>query len=191
MKDMRCLTLAASMTVLSPVLAFATPADSTVALRNAHTLIITGRASQARDLLLPVVQAEPGNFLARRYLASAMARAGQHYEAVQHLNLVFASGQGAAADRVTAGQSCLALGMNTEAARYFQEALRQDPGMELATCGLVKTYVATARLEEAKLLCEQSLRSAKDKAVRQFLSSTLESLQNGNPQTEGQTEGHG
>lgn len=109
-----------------------------------------GRLQQAHEIYGQILQADPSNTYALRYLGLMAQQLGNHEQAVELIEKAHRSGRPDAQSLNTLGLAHAGAGRFREAKRCFTKALGMKPDYAQAHCNLGTTLRALGQLKEAE-----------------------------------------
>lgn len=141
-----------------------------------YSQLAHGAPGNAVKTFTQVLQAQPNNIMARRYLAHALTQNGQYQQATvqfQHL-IKYMSLQ--AVDFSQLATAYLRLGNHQQALNCYNQALKLEPQFGPAIVGLIKTHLAMSDKIQARALCETAITQVRDRncqnQIRQLFEQT-------------------
>jgi|GEM_PF-3753623 len=143
-----------------------------------YSQLAHGAPGNAVKTFTQVLQAEPNNMTARRYLAHALTQSGQYQQATVQFQYLAKYMSLQAVDLSQWATAYLQLGNNQQALNCYNQALKLDPQFGPAVVGLIKTHLAMSDKNQARALCETAITQVRDRnwqeQIRQLFEQTRE-----------------
>lgn len=144
----------------------------------AYAQLASGDARQAILILMQVLQTNPKDTQARRYLAAALIRANQSQEGLQQIQYVIKMEPGQESDQITLGEAYYSCGNYNEAIACLQKVVSQNPYSDAARIDLINAYMANRQLTYANQTCLEGLHAARTLQARNHYYRLLEVIRN-------------
>lgn len=130
--------------------------------------------------LMQAVRQNPSDLSARREMAKVMVLSGQTVAAAQQEEMMIKLGNATTEDYTTLGDALRYSAKLNDAIQAYTNALRINPMNTQALGGLALSYAQNGQYGRALSICRTGLSQTPDAQGRQFLSSTMASIQNMN-----------
>lgn len=149
-----------------------------------------GAPGDAVKTLTQVLQAQPNNMTARRYLAHALTQCGYYQQATAQFQQLAKYVPMQAVDFSQLATAYLQLGNLQLALNYYSQALKLDPSFGPALVGLIKTHLALSDKTQARAICQTAITQASDSASKEQIRQLFEqtSRKDSDKQVQGETE---
>lgn len=132
-----------------------------------YSQLAHGAPGNAVRTFTQVLQAEPNNMMARRYLAHALTQCGQFQQATIQFQQLAKYVPLEAVDLSQLGTAYLQLGNHQSALNSYNQALKLNPTFGPALVGLIKTHLALSDKVQARAICETAITKASDRISRE------------------------
>lgn len=138
------------------------------------------QAPQQRSMeaIIAAVRANPSDLNLRRELAKAMILRGQTVKAVEQMRAVMNAGSATADDYTTLGDALRYSADYRNAIQAYTNALRMTPMNTQALGGLALAYAQSGNCAQGMSIVRTGLSQTTDSQGRQYLASTMASIQN-------------
>lgn len=151
-----------------------------------YSQLAHGAPGNAAKIFTQILQAEPNNMTARRYLAHALTQCGYHQAAVLQFQQLAKFVPLQAVDLAQLATACLHLRNHQLALNYYNQALKLDPQFGPAFVGLIKTHLAMSDKIQARAICDTAMSQISDPASKEQIRQLLEQT---NKDSEKQVQG--
>lgn len=139
-----------------------------------YSQLAHGAPGNAAKTFTQVLQANPNNMIARRYLAHALVQCGQFREAIAQFQQIAKYVPLQAVDMSQLATAYLQLGNHQSALNFYNQSLKLDPKFGPALIGLIRTHLAMSDKMQARAICETALRQASDTSTKEQIQRLLE-----------------
>jgi cytochrome c-type biogenesis protein CcmH/NrfG len=133
---------------------------------------------QSLDALIKAVRQNPSDLALRRDMAKAMIARGQTVRAAEQIQLMINTGAATAEDWMTLGEALRYSAKYPQAIEAYTHCLRLNPMSAEALGGMAMAYAGGGQYVRALSLIRTGLSQTSDAQSRQYLTSTLASIQN-------------
>jgi Flp pilus assembly protein TadD len=135
-----------------------------------YNQLAQGDVEQAVHTFSQVVRVEPGNIQARRYLATALLRAGSTKEGLKQIQYVIQMEPQEAPeqtmDQVTLGEAYYQDGLFGQSIACLARIVNENQTLDTARLDLIKALIATKQFDNANLLCREGLQISQNQQAR-------------------------
>ncbi len=155
-----------------------------------YSQLAHGAPGNAVKIFIQVLQAEPNNLIARRYLAHALTQCGQNQQAIIQFQQLAKYVPLQAVDFSQLATAYLQFGNHQLALNCYNQALKLDPKFGPATVGLIKTHLAMSDKTQARAIGETAITQVRDRNSQQQIRQLLEqtNAKDSGTQVQGETE---
>lgn len=164
--------------------------NSGILVSQGYSQLTHGAPTSACKTFIQVLQVEPNNMTARRYLAHALTQCGQYQQAIVQFQQLAKCVSLEAVDLSQLATAYLQLGNHQLALNCYSQALKLSPSFGPALVGLIKTHLALSDKIQARAICQTAITQASDRVskeqIRQLLEQTNE--KDKEAQVQGETE---
>lgn len=141
-----------------------------------YAQLASGNAKEAVRTLMQVLQTNPKDTQARRYLAAALIRANQSQEGLQQIQYVIKMEPGQESDQITLGEAYYACGKYDDAIACLHKVISLNPYIDAARIDLINAYMANRQLANANQTCLEGLHAARTLEARNHYYRLLETI---------------
>ena len=152
-----------------------------------YSLLAHGSPSTAVQVFVGVLKVEPGNLIARRYLAHALVQSGNYQQAISQFIQLSKYMALQAVDVSGLAEAYLKSGEHKLALSYYEQALKLDPTFGPALVGSVKAHMAMSQNTEALAECEKGLQRVRDAGSKGQLEEIFAQLKGKTQSSDGES----
>lgn len=146
-------------------------------LKKGYQQMQKGSYEPAVQTLIQAVQVDRNSVTARRYLGFALLQSGSNELAIQQLQLVQRMTRATPFDTYSLAQAYFQSGNFKLAQDTYKNALDQNPNMDLARSGLIKTLISMNNYDDAFNQCLEGYRNSKGEAMAKYYRQLYQNVQ--------------